>query len=66
MNGYGALKQLQSQTGNASTPVIAVTARATAHDLRLGHEAGFSAYITKPFEVDVLFSEIDRVLQRAE
>ena len=66
MNGYGALKLLQSQTGNASTPVIAVTARATAHDLRLRHEAGFSAYITKPFEVDVLFSEIDRVLQRAE
>jgi signal transduction histidine kinase/ActR/RegA family two-component response regulator len=64
MSGYDAVSSLRQNPGTRSIPVIAVTARATNFDLKLGDEAGFDAYITKPIELDLLYAEIERLLDK--
>jgi signal transduction histidine kinase/CheY-like chemotaxis protein len=62
MNGFQALKQLRARSETRAIPVIALTAAAMPKDVRRGLEAGFYAYLTKPFDVTELLATIDRAL----
>ena len=61
MDGLEALKHFQ-QAGDV--PVIFVTARRRELDTILGLELGADAYITKPFNPDVLLATVKSVLRR--
>ena len=63
MDGLEALRQFQQEIDNV--PVIFVTARRRELDTILGLELGADAYITKPFNPDVLLAHIKSVLRRA-
>lgn len=62
MDGYSVLKQLKADKLTRSIPVIAVSANAMLGDEEIGRAAGFIDYLTKPLDLDVLMSAIDRHL----
>lgn len=59
MDGYQVLSVLKKDPALKHIPVIAVTAKAMAHDIERGMAAGFAAYITKPLNVDCFLQSID-------
>lgn len=61
MDGLEALKEIQRKM---DTPVIFVTARRRELDEILALELGGDAYITKPFNPDVLLARVKAVLRR--
>lgn len=61
MDGLDALKHFQQDN---DVPVIFVTARRRELDTILGLEMGADAYITKPFNPDILLATIKSVLRR--
>ena len=44
-------------------PIIMFTARAQESDKKMGQEVGADAYITKPFEPQVLLAKIQELLK---
>jgi len=63
MDGFAALRQLQTMPETASIPVVAITANAMKHDIERGKSAGFADYLTKPLDIAQLLETIDRQLQ---
>ncbi len=51
MSGLEVFHAMKADPRMAAIPVIAVSAAAMLHDVAAGLDAGFSAYITKPFDV---------------
>ena len=62
MDGYEILRRLKQNGRLASIPVVAVSARAMAEDLKQGAEAGFDDYLTKPLDKDKFYAVLDRIL----
>ncbi|NDH64495.1 MAG: response regulator, partial [Alphaproteobacteria bacterium] len=63
MSGLEAFHHLRSRDDDTGkTPVIALTAHALIGDRERLLNAGMDGYVSKPFHVDTLFAEIDRVL----
>ncbi|MBE2194765.1 MAG: response regulator [Anaerolinea sp.] len=58
LDGYGVLKELQSQLSTASIPFIFLTARSDQTHRRLGMNLGADDYLTKPFTDDELLAAI--------
>ena len=63
MNGYKVCGLLKKDTRYAKIPVVMFTARAQEKDVKLGQEVGADAYITKPYEPEVLLSKIKELLK---
>jgi DNA-binding response OmpR family regulator len=63
MDGMEALRQFQKEM---DVPIIFVTARRRELDEILGLEMGADAYITKPFNPDVLLAHVRAVLRRSD
>ena len=63
MDGLEALRQFQKEM---DVPIIFVTARRRELDEILGLEMGADAYITKPFNPDVLLAHVRAVLRRSD
>lgn len=51
MNGFEALRALQSMPETRRIPVVALTAAASARDREKGERAGFYRYLTKPIRI---------------
>ncbi len=58
MSGFELLHKLKKDPLTAAIPVIAVSAAAMPEDVNAGLDAGFQAYVTKPFKVPALISLI--------
>ena len=63
MDGFEALRALQSIEETRGIPVIALSANAMPKDIQKGIEAGFQRYLTKPIKVEEVVSTIKDVLQ---
>jgi len=63
INGYKVCGLLKKDTRYAKIPIILLTAKANTEDIELGEEVGADAYITKPYERDVLFSKIEELMK---
>jgi DNA-binding response OmpR family regulator len=63
INGYKVCGLLKKDTRYAKIPVILLTAKANAEDIKLGKQVGADAYITKPYERDVLLSKIEELIK---
>jgi PAS domain S-box-containing protein len=66
MNGFEALKILQSDPTTAHITVLALTANAMSRDIKHGMEAGFFRYITKPIMVNELLEALNVALEFAD
>lgn len=58
LDGYATLRRLRELPTLAAIPVFAVTAYAMAGDWQRGHEAGFTAYLTKPLTRQRILAEL--------
>jgi CheY-like chemotaxis protein len=62
MDGYEAIPLIKSYRELKSLPVIAVTAQAMAGDKDKCLKAGADDYISKPVDVDLLLSKLNKYL----
>lgn len=63
MNGLEVLRHLRAGSETKDVPVILLTAKAAGEEIWTGWRAGADSYITKPFDIEVLISELHRVCQ---
>ena len=63
INGYKVCGLLKNDARYTKIPVILFTAKAQEKDKQLGKEVGADAYITKPFEPEILLAKIKELLK---
>jgi signal transduction histidine kinase len=63
IDGYEVCRRLRARDDMKATPILALSANAMKVDRERGQAAGFDDYLTKPLDVRVLLSHIDRLLQ---
>jgi DNA-binding response OmpR family regulator len=63
-SGFDLLRDIRADAELAPTPVILVSAKALASDVRDGLAAGADDYVTKPFEPDDLLVRVEKLLGR--
>jgi len=66
ISGIQALQVLAADPATAHIPVIALSAHAVPRDVRLGLEAGFFRYLTKPIRVHEFLATLDVALDFAK
>jgi len=64
IEGYKVCRMLKFDERYKQIPVILFTARAQASDLKLGKDVGADAYLTKPFEPDILLAKVSELLKK--
>jgi DNA-binding response OmpR family regulator len=63
INGYKVCGLLKRDTKYAKIPIILFTAKTQEKDMKLGEEVGADAYLTKPFEPEVLLEKIKELIK---
>jgi len=63
INGYKVCGLLKKDTRYAKIPVILFSAKTQEKDMKLGQEVGADAYLTKPFEPEVLLAKIKELIE---
>ena len=63
LDGFTVLRRLRED--QVRTPVIILTARDSKSDIVHGLDCGADDYLTKPFELDILFARVRAVARRA-
>lgn len=58
MDGWEMHRRLRARAELADVPMIAITALAMPHDIERAKDEGFDGYITKPFRVATLLSDL--------
>ncbi len=66
MNGYELCKHIKEDLDISHTPVILLTARNDEESQLFGYKNGADAYLTKPFEVSMLYAIICNQLKNRE
>jgi CheY-like chemotaxis protein len=61
MDGFDVLAALRADPLTADLPVVAVSGEAMPESVAQGLNAGFFAYITKPFQLTDLIETLDRL-----
>ncbi|NQT90538.1 MAG: response regulator [Candidatus Omnitrophica bacterium] len=62
MDGYKVCRMLKFDEKYKKIPIIMFTARAQESDKKMGMEVGANAYITKPFEPQLLLDKMTELL----
>ncbi len=63
VDGYETLKQIKNNNTLKNTKVVFLSAKNKATDIEKGLQLGADKYLTKPFSVKKLVSEINDLLQ---
>jgi CheY-like chemotaxis protein/anti-sigma regulatory factor (Ser/Thr protein kinase) len=64
MDGYEVLARLRADAATRAIPVLALTAQAMPSDARRAIEAGFDEYLSKPIDIPVFDTVLQRLLKR--
>ena len=64
LDGWGLLRELRADERTRSVPCVAVTAFAANQDRLRALEAGFDAYISKPFRAKELIELVNSFARR--
>ncbi|MDQ8179489.1 ATP-binding protein [Pelagicoccus sp. SDUM812005] len=65
MDGVECAKRLRRENGDATPPILAVTAKSSDSDRSIAQQAGMCDFLTKPLERPKLKDAIQRALQRS-
>ena len=65
-DGYETCREIKNDPKMAQTPVVMLTAKVESEDVITGIEAGADDYITKPFDVEILRSKINRLMKKRD
>lgn len=63
MDGYQVLTVFKADPDLKNVPVVALTANAMPRDIERGLQAGFTAYVTKPIDVNHFLRTVDDVVE---
>ncbi len=63
MDGYKVCALLKKDTRYAKIPIVLFTARVQEKDKKLGEDVGADAYLTKPFDPQVLLKKIQDLIK---
>ena len=64
IDGFKVCRMLKFDEKYKHIPIIMFTARAQEKDKQIGKEMGAEAYITKPFDPDILLDKIRELLKQ--
>ena len=64
LDGYKVCAMLKFDRNFVDTPIIILTARSADADKQMGQEVHADAYITKPFEPQVLLAKVKELLEK--
>ena len=64
IDGYKVCRMLKFDEKFKKIPIVLFTARTQEADMKLGQEVGADAYITKPFEPNILLSKVAELLKK--
>ena len=64
VDGWEATRRLKANPKTRDIPVVAFTAHVLQEDAERAREAGCAAVVPKPFEIDALLGQINRLLRR--
>ncbi len=64
IDGYKVCRMLKFDEKYKQIPIIMLTARAQESDAKLGFETGADAFITKPFQHEVVLAKIKELLKQ--
>jgi signal transduction histidine kinase/ActR/RegA family two-component response regulator len=62
MDGYELIRHLRSDPRHATLPVVAVSGFASEDSFRKARQAGFDAYVSKPFEYEALVAAVQQAI----
>jgi two-component system chemotaxis response regulator CheY len=65
-SGIEVVRALRGEPGLETTPILMATGSAQPADHSAAEEAGVDAFVYKPFDVELLVDEIERLLKRGE
>ena len=63
VDGLAVTRQLRADPATGGVKIVMVSARAQQADVRRGVEAGADAYLTKPFDPDVLIKTVRSLVE---
>ncbi|MDD5136970.1 MAG: response regulator [Candidatus Omnitrophica bacterium] len=63
IDGYWVCNLLKHDKRYAKIPIIVVTAKSGAANMKLAKECGADAYVAKPFEIEGLLAKIKHLLK---
>lgn len=66
MNGYQLCKEVKEQLNISHIPIILLTAKSDGESQKIGYKLGADAYLSKPFDIDLLLSVIGNLLKQKE
>ena len=66
LDGWGALRMLREDQRTRNVPCVAITAFAAEADRQRAINAGFDAYLSKPYQSKDLLDTINRLFPRQE
>jgi two-component system cell cycle response regulator DivK len=64
LDGWGLLRELRADERTRTIPCVAVTAFAATQDRQRALEAGFDAYISKPFRAKELIEMVNSFVRK--
>lgn len=64
ISGFDVCRKLKVDENFKNIPVIMLSAKFQANDIKFGMAMGADAYITKPFEPDVLIGKMQELLKK--
>lgn len=64
MDGWETLQEIRARPATAGLNVVMCTVKGRAADLVHGWELGCDAFVTKPFDIDLLRDEVKAVVAR--
>jgi chemosensory pili system protein ChpA (sensor histidine kinase/response regulator) len=62
MDGYELIERVRADTGTRGIPIIVITSRAGPKHREKAMELGANEYLTKPYQEDVLLSQVQALL----
>lgn len=66
MDGYKVCRMLKFDKRYKNIPIIIFTAKAQDSDKEMSQEVGADAYITKPFDPEILLGKIEELINKAK
>jgi YesN/AraC family two-component response regulator len=66
MDGFEFCKSMRADLRVSHTPVILLTAKAMAENMVEGYKSGADLYVSKPFDKDILLSQIQSLLNNRD